>query len=148
MSRSRTACASRAASARRAARAGTVIVRATRKGETDPHVHALIREASASKGIARRTLTADEIRNRALLTMINEAALLLKEGIAARPSDVDLVMVNGYGFPSHEGGPLFWAKRQDRNDLLAEQDNLAAATGYGFRRADLTELLDQLAREG
>jgi 3-hydroxyacyl-CoA dehydrogenase len=119
-----------------------------RKGEPDPHVHALVREASASKGIARRTLTADEIRNRVLLTMINEAALLLKEGIAARPSDVDLVMVNGYGFPSHEGGPLFWAKRQDRNHLLAEQDKLSAATGYGFRKADLAGLLDQPIREG
>ena len=40
--------------------------------------------------------------------MVNEAALLLEEGIAARPSDVaDLVMVNGYGFPNFEGGPLF-----------------------------------------
>ena len=38
--------------------------------------------------------------------MVNEAALLLEEGIAARPSDVDLVMVNGYGFPNYEGGPL------------------------------------------
>ena len=79
--------------------------------------------------------------------MINEAALLLKEGIAARPSDVDLVMVNGYGFPSHEGGPLFWAKRQDRTRLLAEQETLAAATGYGFRKGDIAGLLDQLIRE-
>ena len=118
-----------------------------RKGEPDPYVHALIRDASAEKGIARRTLTADEIRSSALIAIINEAALLLDEGIAARPSDVDLVLVNGYGFPSHEGGPLFWARRQDRNRLLAEQDKLAAATGYGFRKGEIAGLLDQMIRE-
>ena len=119
-----------------------------RKGEPDPHVHALIRETSAEKGIARRTLTADEIRSRALMAIVNEAALLLDEGIAARPSDVDLVLVNGYGFPSYEGGPLFWAKRQDRSRLLAEQDQLAEATGFGFRKGEIAGLLDQMIREG
>ena len=119
-----------------------------RKGEPDSDVHALIREASALKGITRRTLAADDIRDRALMAIINEAALLLEEGIAARPSDVDLVLVNGYGFPSHEGGPLFWAKRQDRTRLLAEQERLAATTGYGFRKGDVAALLDQLIREG
>lgn len=119
-----------------------------RRGEPDPHVHALIREASSAKGITRRTLTADEIRNRALMAMINESALLLNEGIAARPSDIDLVLVNGYGFPSHEGGPLFWATRQDRTWLLAEQAKLAASVGYGFRKGDVAGLLDQLTREG
>lgn len=116
--------------------------------EPDPDVHALIREASAEKGIARRNLSADEIQMRALMTMVNEAALLLEEGIAARPSDIDLVLVNGYGFPNYEGGPLFWAKRQDRSRILAEQEKLAAIAGYGFRRGDVAGLLDQLAREG
>ncbi len=119
-----------------------------RKGEPDPLVHALIREEALSKGIVRRALSPDEICNRALVTIVNEAALLLQEGIAARPSDVDLVLVNGYGFPSHEGGPLFWAKRQDRNRLLAEQDKLAAVTGYGFRKGDVAGVLDQMISEG
>jgi len=114
----------------------------------DPAVHALIREASAEKGIQRRTLGTDEICARALMTMVNETALLLEEGIAARPSDVDLVLVNGYGFPNYEGGPLFWAKRQDRARLLAEQERLAASAGFGFRKGDVAGLLDQLAREG
>jgi 3-hydroxyacyl-CoA dehydrogenase len=119
-----------------------------RKGEPDPEVHALIREASAEEGIARRQFQSLEISHRALLTMVNEAALLLAEGVAARPSDVDLVMVNGYGFPKHEGGPLFWASRQDRNQLLTGLDNLAAVSGHGFRKGDVAHLLDQLAREG
>jgi 3-hydroxyacyl-CoA dehydrogenase len=72
---------------------------------------------------------------------------LLEEGIAARPSDVDLVMVNGYGFPSHRGGPLFWASRRDRTDVRAALDRLAAATGHGFRRGNVDAVLDRLASE-
>jgi 3-hydroxyacyl-CoA dehydrogenase len=119
-----------------------------RKGEPDAQVRALIEAASASKGIVRRAFNAEQIRNRALVTMVNEAALLLGEGIAARPSDVDLVMVHGYGFPNHEGGPLFWASRQNRNWLLAELDSLSAVSGHGFRKGDVAGLLDQLTRDG
>jgi 3-hydroxyacyl-CoA dehydrogenase len=116
-----------------------------RRGLFDPEVHALIDRCSAVKGIARHPFTAEQIQWRALATMINEAALLLAEGIAARASDVDLVMVNGYGFPAHKGGPLFWASRRPRKDVAAALDNLAAATGHGFRRGNVEVLLDQVA---
>jgi 3-hydroxyacyl-CoA dehydrogenase len=119
-----------------------------RKGEPDPDVHALIRAASDAKGIVRRAFTADEIRNRVLVTMVNEAALILEEGIAARASDIDLVMVHGYGFPNHEGGPLFWAGRQDKDALIAARDRLRAVSGSGFRQGNVAALYDQLAREG
>jgi 3-hydroxyacyl-CoA dehydrogenase len=119
-----------------------------RKGEPDANVHALILAASDAKGIVRRAFKADEICKRVLATMVNEAALLLNEGIAARPSDVDLVMVNGYGFPKHEGGPLFWASRQDSTRLLADLDRLIAISGYGFRKGDVAGLLELLRREG
>jgi 3-hydroxyacyl-CoA dehydrogenase len=79
--------------------------------------------------------------------MINEAALLLAEGIAARPSDVDLVLVNGYGFPAHKGGPLFWASRRPREDVSAALDTLAAATGPGFKRGNVEAFLDQVAAQ-
>jgi 3-hydroxyacyl-CoA dehydrogenase len=105
-----------------------------RGGEPDSDVRALIDASSAAKGIARRSFTAEEISRRALLTMVNEAALLLEEGIAARPSDVDLVIVSGYGFPRHEGGPLFWASRQDRGRIESELDEIAALSGHGFRK--------------
>lgn len=118
-----------------------------RKGEPDAQVRALIEAASASKGIVRRKFATDDIRNRVLVAMVNEAALLLSEGIAARPSDVDLVLVNGYGFPNHEGGPLFWASRQNRDWLLAELDKLSAVSGRGFRKGDVASLLDQLTRD-
>jgi 3-hydroxyacyl-CoA dehydrogenase len=76
--------------------------------------------------------------------MLNEAALLLGEHIAERPSDVDLVMVNGYGFPSQKGGPLFWASRRPPEAIAAALDNLAAASGPAFRRGDYAAVLRQL----
>jgi len=112
-----------------------------RRGQPDPEVHALIEAHSRGKGIARRAFTAEDIRARLLAAMVNEASLLLEEGIAERPSDVDLVLVNGYGFPKHEGGPLFWASRQPAGWLEAELDKLAAATGFGFRRGPVERFL-------
>jgi len=72
--------------------------------------------------------------------------LLLAEGIAARPSDVDVVLVNGYGFPAYKGGPLFWASRRPRKDVNAALDALAAATGYGFKRGNVEPVLDEVAQ--
>ncbi|HVY58480.1 MAG TPA: 3-hydroxyacyl-CoA dehydrogenase NAD-binding domain-containing protein [Xanthobacteraceae bacterium] len=111
-----------------------------REGTPDPQVRAIIEEASTERGIVRRPFTAEEIQSRALAAMVNEAALLLGEGIAARASDIDLVLVNGYGFPPYEGGPLFWAGRQPRARLLASIDAVARAAGPGFRRGDLAFL--------
>ena len=117
-----------------------------RRGLSDPEVHALIEKCAAEKGIARHPFAAEQIQWRTMATMINEAALLLAEGIAARPSDVDLVLVNGYGFPSHKGGPLFWASRRPRKDVTAALDALAAATGHGFTRGNVEAVLDQMAQ--
>ncbi|UDL87609.1 enoyl-CoA hydratase/isomerase family protein [Mesorhizobium sp. PAMC28654] len=75
----------------------------------DPEVEALIRAKAAEKGIAARAIGAEEIIERTVYPMINEGAKILEEGIAARASDIDLVWVNGYGFPIGKGGPMFWA---------------------------------------
>ena len=119
-----------------------------RGGEPDSDVRALIDASSAAKGIARRSFSAEEISRRALLTMVNEAALLLEEGIAARPSDVDLVIVSGYGFPRHEGGPLFWASRQDRGRIVSELDEIAALSGHGFRKGNVAAVLERVRQAG
>jgi 3-hydroxyacyl-CoA dehydrogenase len=116
-----------------------------RKGATDPEVRTLIDAASQAKGIARRAFSADEIQRRALLTMVNEAALILEEGIAARPSDIDLVLVNGYGFPRHEGGPLFWAGRRDAGEILGELERIVEVSGYGFKKGNVAALLAKQA---
>ncbi len=75
----------------------------------DPAVTALIEAARAAKGIAPRSFSADEIVTRLLKAMADEGRALLAEGVAARASDIDLVMINGYGFPAHKGGPMFAA---------------------------------------
>jgi 3-hydroxyacyl-CoA dehydrogenase len=75
----------------------------------DPKVEALIEMQSAAKSIARRAISDSEIIERTLYPMINEGAKILEEGIAARASDIDIVWVNGYGFPVGKGGPMFWA---------------------------------------
>jgi 3-hydroxyacyl-CoA dehydrogenase len=82
----------------------------------DPEVTALIEAARAAKGIKPRDIAADEITHRLLAAMAAEGAALLSEGIAARASDIDLVTINGYGFPAHRGGPMFAAgvAREDR----------------------------------
>lgn len=83
----------------------------------DPHVAALVEKARFERGTTARKLSRAEIQNRALAAIVNEALLVLEDGIAARPSDIDLALINGYGFPKHLGGPLHWAARQDREAL-------------------------------
>ncbi|SEQ23184.1 3-hydroxyacyl-CoA dehydrogenase [Faunimonas pinastri] len=113
------------------------------RGVPDPNVRTLINEASTRKGIARRTIPDAEIRDRLLATLVNEAALLLDEGVAQRPSDIDLVLVNGYGFPALKGGPLHWAARQPRAEILSMADGMVAASGCGTERAtNLEAVLD------
>ncbi|MGO4563666.1 3-hydroxyacyl-CoA dehydrogenase NAD-binding domain-containing protein [Rhizobium sp. 2YAF20] len=79
------------------------------KRAVDPEVTALIEQVRSKKGIAPRSFTADEVVTRLLKAMADEGNRLLREGIAARPNDIDLVMINGYGFPAHKGGPMFAA---------------------------------------
>lgn len=81
------------------------------KRAVDPEVTAVIEAARAVKNITPRDFTADEIVSRLLKAMADEGTALLAEGIAARPSDIDLVMINGYGFPAHKGGPMFTAEQ-------------------------------------
>ena len=109
---------------------------------TDDAVRAIVSQASAQRGITRHILSTSEIQRRALLAMVNEAALLLGEGVASRASDIDVVLVQGYGFPRWEGGPVFWARQQDRAALAQDLQQLAACAGYGFTVADLSQLLN------
>jgi len=79
------------------------------KRTIDPEVTAMIENLRNAKGIVPRTFTKDEILARLLGAMAAEGQALLSEGVAARASDIDLVMINGYGFPAHKGGPMFAA---------------------------------------
>ncbi|MBN8949360.1 MULTISPECIES: 3-hydroxyacyl-CoA dehydrogenase NAD-binding domain-containing protein [unclassified Rhizobium] len=82
------------------------------KRTVDPTVTEMIDVARAEKGIVPKPFTADEIVSRLLKAMVVEGDALLSRGIAARASDIDLVMINGYGFPASKGGPMFAAGRR------------------------------------
>jgi 3-hydroxyacyl-CoA dehydrogenase len=75
----------------------------------DPEVTAIIETCRAAKKIVPKDFTREDILSRLLKAMADEGRALLAEGIAARGSDIDLVMINGYGFPAHKGGPMFAA---------------------------------------
>lgn len=111
--------------------------------QVDEAVHALIAQCRADKGITPRPFADDEIVRRAVLALVNEAALLLAEGVAERATDVDVVLANGYGFPRWEGGPVFRALERGEQALQADLDELAAISGPGFvRAASLRPLFD------
>jgi 3-hydroxyacyl-CoA dehydrogenase len=75
----------------------------------DGEVAEIIREAAARLAVARREIGTQEIVERLLFPMINEGARILEEGIAARPGDIDVIWVYGYGWPAWRGGPMFYA---------------------------------------
>ena len=80
-----------------------------RNATPDPMIEELIINHSKEVGITRRIITDQEIIERAIYAMINEGAKILEEGIAARPLDIDVVWLYGYGFPVYLGGPMFYA---------------------------------------
>lgn len=110
----------------------------------DPEVEALLAEVSADKGIARRVIGAEEIVERCLYPLVNEGARILEEGIALRAGDIDVVWVNGYGFPAWRGGVMHWA---DRVGLGAVRDAVARF-GETHDFWEPAPLLGRLADEG
>jgi 3-hydroxyacyl-CoA dehydrogenase len=78
----------------------------------DPKVTRLVLAHAASLGVAPRKIGDSEIVERCVLALVNEGAQILEEGIAARASDIDVVYLAGYGFPSHRGGPMWFASEQ------------------------------------
>jgi len=85
----------------------------------DPDVAALIEESARGAGIERRKISREEIVDRAILALVNEGARLLEEGVALRAVDIDIVYLQGYGFPAWRGGPMFYADTVGLRDVLA-----------------------------
>jgi 3-hydroxyacyl-CoA dehydrogenase len=80
-----------------------------RRALPDPEVAALIEQTANNAGITRREISADEIVERCIYALINEGAKILDEGFALRAGDIDIVYLNGYGFPAWRGGPMWYA---------------------------------------
>jgi len=98
----------------------------------DPVIERLIVEHSAASGIERRAIGDEEILQRCLYAMINEGARLLGEGVAARPVDIDMVWLHGYGFPAWRGGPMFYADQVGVQEVHATILRLRAKFGDDF----------------
>jgi 3-hydroxyacyl-CoA dehydrogenase len=94
----------------------------------DPEIEDLIIATSRQLGIARREIAEEEMVERLLFPLINEGARILEEGIALRASDVDLVWINGYGWPRHLGGPMFYADEKGLPYIVARLQAFAAET--------------------
>jgi 3-hydroxyacyl-CoA dehydrogenase len=116
-----------------------------RKPVADPEVVALIRRKAAEAGIPQRTFTSEEIVERCVYALINEGAKLLEEGAAQRASDIDVIYLNGYGFPRWRGGPMFFA---DRRGLRAVHDRIESFHQTFGDRWTPAPLLARLAAEG
>lgn len=102
--------------------------------QPDPEVAALIKAYRAGSGITPRTFTDEEIQQRAVLALVNEALLLLDEAVCQRPEDIDIAMVHGYGFPRWRGGPIFIARGMGPAALDAALEELARLSGKGHRQ--------------
>ena len=113
----------------------------SRQAEHDPEVDALVLQVSESLGFDRRSIGQEEILERCLLALVNEGAKILEENIAANSHDVDLVYLNGYGFPQGKGGPMSWADSQGVDDILARLHTLQNHYGNHWQPAALIEKL-------
>lgn len=118
----------------------------SRSALPDPEVEKLIDETLLRLGRKKRVVSDDEILERMMYPMINEGAKILEEGIAARPSDIDVVWLYGYGWPIYRGGPMFWA---DTVGLKHIADRLAFyAKETNDPSLEPAPLLKKLAAEG
>ena len=95
----------------------------------DPVVEQLIAQYRQERGITPRNVSDDEVVERCVFALVNEGARILEEGIAARASDIDIVYLNGYGFPLHRGGPMLHADSVGLPNVLRTLRRFAAEPG-------------------
>jgi 3-hydroxyacyl-CoA dehydrogenase len=115
-------------------------------------VEELILEHSRTLKVARRAISDEEIVGRLVYALANEGAKILEEGIAARASDIDIVYLNGYGFPLWRGGPMLYADTVGPYNVLRAIRGYAARAGtdYGYQGQawEPASLLVRLAETG
>lgn len=109
-----------------------------RTAEPDPAIDALILAESARLGIGRRAISDEEIVERCVYALINEGAKILGEGVAHRPVDIDVVYLDGYGFPGERGGPMYFADRIGLARVLKRIEQFATGLrGWAWEPAPL-----------
>ena len=112
----------------------------------DPEADAIIAKVSADLGYTRRDFSDDEILKRCMYPLINIGAKLLEEGHALRAGDIDTVYVNGYGFPTFVGGPMWFADTQGLENVLTDMERFFEETGDEVWKP--SGLLKKLVSEG
>jgi 3-hydroxyacyl-CoA dehydrogenase len=117
-----------------------------RNAVSDPEVMEIALHEAGSLGIDQLEISDEEIIERLLFAMINEGALILEDGIALRPGDIDVIFTSGFGMPRYRGGPMFHADlvglKQVYNGISKYRER------YGDRYWTPAPLLEQLAKEG
>jgi 3-hydroxyacyl-CoA dehydrogenase len=116
-----------------------------RNAVPSPVTEKIINEFIAKSGANPRKISDEEILERCVYPMINEGAKILEEGKAIRPSDIDVVWVNGYGWPVYRGGPMHYADQVGPDKVLAKMQEFQGAMGEVFKPS---ALLEKLVAEG
>ena len=118
----------------------------TRAATPDPEVEQIIKAFAERQGVEQREISDQEILERCLYPMINEGAKILAEGIAIRGSDVDVVWINGYGWPMYTGGPMFWADTVGLAEV-ADRINHYGST-LGGEHWSISPLIEEIVTQG
>ncbi|TKT75745.1 3-hydroxyacyl-CoA dehydrogenase NAD-binding domain-containing protein [Aquamicrobium sp. LC103] len=126
--------------------AGYYLYGEDRKPQHDPAVGELLAAHRTERGFGSREITDEEILERCLLAMVNEAAKLLDEGAAARASDIDVIWTSGFGWPTHMGGPMFWADQMGIARVKEALDKYSRIVGEEYFKP--AALIERLASEG
>ena len=117
----------------------------TRRRMSDPEVESMIKEEAAKLNLEQRDISDEEILQRCLYPLINEGALILEEGIAQRPSDIDVVYVFGYAFPAAKGGPMHYADQVGLKHVYDKICEFRERDGEMYWKP--APLLEKLAKE-
>ena len=111
-----------------------------------PENEATYEKISAENGFTRRDISDEEIVDRCILALINEGADILSEGVAQRAADIDVVYINGYGFPIWRGGPMHHANAMGLDTVIEKLEKYREITGNDVYKP--SEMLVKLAQDG
>jgi 3-hydroxyacyl-CoA dehydrogenase len=116
-----------------------------RQPSPDPEIAQLVRAWAAEAGISQRQISPAEIVDRCVYALINEGARILDEGFALRPVDIDIIYINGYGFPANRGGPMWYADTVGLKNVFDRIREFERQHGEIWQPAPL---LEHLAKQG
>ncbi len=111
-----------------------------------PENEAVYEKISSENGFTRRDISDEEIVERCILALINEGADILSEGVAQRAADIDVVYINGYGFPIWRGGPMHHANAMGLDKVIEKLEKYREITGNDVYKP--SEMLVNLAKDG